>query len=57
MKIGGFVKNSFVDYPGLISSVIFTVGCNFRCWYLIFLRFQGGNQILFDINKENGNMD
>ena len=33
MKIGGFVKNSFVDYPGLISSVIFTVGCNFRCWY------------------------
>lgn len=33
MIIGGFVKNSFVDYPGLISSVIFTVGCNFRCWY------------------------
>ena len=33
MKIGGFVKNSFVDYPGLICSVIFTVGCNLRCWY------------------------
>lgn len=33
MNIGGFVKNSFVDYPGLISSVIFTNGCNYNCWY------------------------
>ena len=33
MKIGGFVKNSFVDYPGLISTCIFTVGCNLNCWY------------------------
>lgn len=33
MKIGGFVKNSFVDYPNLISSVIFTIGCNLKCWY------------------------
>lgn len=27
------VKNSFVDYPGEIACVIFTIGCNFRCWY------------------------
>ena len=33
MKIGGFVKNSFVDYPGNISAVIFTCGCNMNCWY------------------------
>lgn len=33
MKIGGFVKNSFVDYPGKIACSIFTVGCNMRCWY------------------------
>lgn len=33
MKIGGFVKNSFVDYPGLISTCIFVVGCNMNCWY------------------------
>ena len=33
MKIGGFVKNSFVDYPGKIACTIFTVGCNMRCWY------------------------
>ena len=33
MKIGGFIKNSFIDYPGKISCVIFTSGCNFRCPY------------------------
>jgi len=31
MKIGGFQKNSLIDYPGLISSVIFTSGCNLSC--------------------------
>ncbi len=33
MKIGGFQKVSLVDYPGMISAVIFTAGCNFRCPY------------------------
>ncbi len=33
MKIGGFLKQSFIDYPGNIASVIFTSGCNFRCFY------------------------
>lgn len=33
MIIGGIVRNSFVDYPGKIACVIFTRGCNFRCWY------------------------
>jgi pyruvate formate lyase activating enzyme len=33
MKIGGFQKCSLIDYPGKISSVIFTQGCNFRCYY------------------------
>ena len=31
MKIGGFQKTSLKDYPGKISSIIFTIGCNFRC--------------------------
>lgn len=26
-----FIKTSFVDYPKLISAVIFTSGCNLRC--------------------------
>lgn len=33
MKISGFVKTSFVDYPGKIASVVFTQGCNLRCGY------------------------
>jgi len=33
MRIGGLIKNSFVDYPGKIAAVVFGVGCNFDCWY------------------------
>jgi len=31
MRIGGFQKTSLLDYPGKISSIIFTIGCNLRC--------------------------
>ena len=31
MKIGGFQKTSLLDYPGEISAIIWTVGCNFNC--------------------------
>ena len=33
MEIAGFIKNSFVDYPGCIASVVFVPGCNMDCWY------------------------
>jgi pyruvate formate lyase activating enzyme len=33
MRIGGFVKQSLMDYPGKIAAVVFTQGCNFRCGY------------------------
>ncbi len=33
MQLGGIIKNSFIDYPGKISSVLFLNGCNFRCPY------------------------
>ncbi|ACN13598.1 PflA [Desulforapulum autotrophicum HRM2] len=33
MKIGGFQKNSMIDFPGLVASVVFTTGCNFVCPY------------------------
>lgn len=33
MNLGGFEKYSFIDYPGCISSVVFTMGCNFHCPY------------------------
>ncbi|PKQ64185.1 anaerobic ribonucleoside-triphosphate reductase activating protein [Labilibaculum filiforme] len=40
MKISGFIKNSLIDCPGKIASVIFTQGCNMACkfchnWELI----------------------
>lgn len=31
MKIGGYVPVSLCDYPGRVSAVVFTQGCNFRC--------------------------
>lgn len=33
VKIGGFQKVSLIDYPGKISAIVFTQGCNFRCPY------------------------
>jgi pyruvate formate lyase activating enzyme len=33
MIIGGVQKNSFIDYPGKISCVLFLSGCNFICPY------------------------
>ena len=31
MLIGGFQKLTLIDYPGKVATVVFTVGCNFRC--------------------------
>ncbi|MBD3245478.1 MAG: anaerobic ribonucleoside-triphosphate reductase activating protein [Candidatus Omnitrophica bacterium] len=33
MKIGGLQKFSLIDYPAVISTVVFTQGCNYRCRY------------------------
>lgn len=33
MIIGGLQKNSLIDYPGMVSCVLFLSGCNFRCPY------------------------
>jgi pyruvate formate lyase activating enzyme len=33
MIFGGIQKNSLIDYPGMISSVLFVSGCNFTCPY------------------------
>ena len=33
MKIGGLQRFSLLDYPGKISAIIFTQGCNFRCQF------------------------
>lgn len=31
MKIKGFIRTTFIEYPGKIASMIFLPGCNFRC--------------------------
>jgi pyruvate formate lyase activating enzyme len=33
IPLGGFMKQSLIDYPGHIATVLFTRGCNFRCYY------------------------
>ncbi len=33
MRIGGLTKQSFIDWEGKTTAVIFTKGCNFRCGY------------------------
>ena len=33
MKIGGYQKLTLIDYPGVIATTVFTVGCSFRCLF------------------------
>ena len=33
MTVAGIVRSSLADYPGLVSCVLFTPGCNFDCFY------------------------
>ena len=33
MTISGIVKSSLIDFPGLVSCVLFVPGCNYNCFY------------------------
>jgi pyruvate formate lyase activating enzyme len=33
MIFGGLQELTLIDYPGKIAATVFTVGCNFRCYY------------------------
>jgi len=33
MNISGIIKSSLIDYPGLVSCVLFVPGCNYTCFY------------------------
>jgi len=33
MRIGAILPQSLIDYPGKVSAVFFTIGCNFKCPY------------------------
>lgn len=50
MIIGGFQKNSLIDFPGKISCVIFLFNCNFQCPYCHNPGLVNGNQeVPFDL--------
>ncbi len=46
MKIYGFMGITLIDYPGLISSMVFTGGCNMNCPFC-------HNPELVKLNKKN----
>ena len=33
MLISAVTQSSLVDYPGKVACIVFTVWCNFRCWF------------------------
>lgn len=51
MKYAGMIKQSLVDYPGKISTIIFTWGCNFRC------PFCHNGDLLLASNKPSNQID
>lgn len=65
MLIGGFQKVSLLDFPGKITAVVFTVGCNFRCGYChnpeLFYACTSGkisqDEIFSFLDKRKGKLD
>lgn len=54
MYIGGFQKNSLIDFPATIACVVFTQGCNFICPYCHnpnLVTYHTKNDRLYDENK------
>lgn len=33
MRLGGYQKLTLIDFPGVIATTVFTVGCSFRCGF------------------------
>lgn len=64
MKIGGIQKTSLLDYPDIISAIIWTVECNFRCPFCYNKDIVFGNvktipekEILFFLEKRKGMLE
>ena len=67
LNIAGFEKTSLIDYPGKLSAVIFTHGCNMRCVYchnpelvvdpIHRDRLYKPTEILNYLNKRKGKLD
>jgi pyruvate formate lyase activating enzyme len=50
MKIGGLQKTSTIDYPGQLTAILFTQGCNLKCPYC-------HNPELISLDKDNLEFD
>jgi len=66
MRIAHLQKTSFIEYPGKISAVIFTQGCNLRCPYChnpelvepkLFTTPVSQDEILSFMKKRTGKLD
>lgn len=51
MTVSGIVKSSLVDYPGLITCVLFVPGCNYDCFYCHNRSLLGGTREIMDLQK------
>lgn len=52
MKIKGFIKNTFIEYPGKISAMIFLPGCNFRCSFCFNPELINDSETIKDIDEK-----
>lgn len=48
MKIAGMIKSSLIDYPGLVSCVLFVPGCNYNCFYCHNRSLIDGSHVIID---------
>lgn len=51
MIISGLVKSSLVDFPGLVSCILFLPGCNYNCFYCHNRSLIDGTHEIIDNNE------
>ena len=52
MKIKGFIKNTFIEYPGKIAAMIFLPNCNFKCSFCFNPELISDNEAIKDIDEK-----
>jgi pyruvate formate lyase activating enzyme len=52
MKIKGFIKNTFIEYPGKIAAMIFLPNCNFKCSFCFNPELISDSEALKDIDEK-----
>jgi pyruvate formate lyase activating enzyme len=51
MKIGGLQKTTLLDYPDIISAIVWTIDCNFRCPFCYNKNLVFGNLNSIPVNE------